>query len=201
MTLLTLAAIALAIALLFFSLKRLSAKETRPDAATSRPGQVLTPRPGVPNNKLILLKGADYEDLRRVVKGFCNRYNRTSYEMLPKIFRLPDDQAAIIFPYDTSFEMLCFLVNYLDAPLKTTWNATVTGWATDDRLASDVLIYLSPADTEHDNVWVTTPGNNAFIVSFANTGRRTPAPLADMTYRLPDIDTRLLADTEGEQFH
>ena len=64
-------------------------KKSKPaNENTDRPSEEYLPRQQRQNDKLVVVKGANYSDLIKVVKGFCNTYNNGEYLALPRINKL-----------------------------------------------------------------------------------------------------------------
>ncbi|MDN3580813.1 hypothetical protein [Mucilaginibacter flavus] len=75
---------------------------------TSRPLFNAKPDKQVPNDKLIIIAGITYEDVKKAIASFCNMYNQKDWAALPRLIKLASDKFAITFPYDTEFRILFF---------------------------------------------------------------------------------------------
>ena len=105
MTLQIIAALAvIAVAIIYFVRRQLS-KPPTPDTSTRRPDKSLWPVRKIANDKLVLITGAGYEDLRKVATGFCNMYNKDSYGAVMQLFDLPD--GTLLSAFHTILILTC----------------------------------------------------------------------------------------------
>src|ERR1700750_254632 len=76
----------------------------------SRPTEVTT-APKIDNDKIVVIKGANYNNIKKAIQQFCNMYNQQDYAAIPNLTKINDSLFVITFPHDLSFDMLCFFVN------------------------------------------------------------------------------------------
>ena len=128
------------------------------------------------NDKLIIVNNAKHEDVRKAILAFSKMSNEGDLTVVSRLFKISETASAITFPYDVSFEQLCYLVNYLKYPTDINYDAEVTGWAgtrqtdqwiTEKLVGKAVMLYLSDEDTEYDNVFMTTSDNTGYKLGFA----------------------------------
>src|SRR5690606_39859468 len=56
-------------------------------------------------------------EIDSILAGFCNMYNKESFQAQPRLYKLNESQFAITFPYDIKFEIYCYFVNYVHYPM------------------------------------------------------------------------------------
>ena len=130
---------------------------------TDRPDHGHKPTQLITIEKMRVVKNISLDEMKKVLAQLCNLYNQEAFIILPKLTVL-QDEFVITFPYDISFEYLCYAVNYLYYPfdfnLKTykpeikAWS-TVEGnqqWNTNEINGKMAMIYVPKWDDEHDNV-------------------------------------------------
>ncbi len=86
------------------------------------------------NDKIILVEGPIYNEVKSACMDFCNQYNKENYNVIIKIIRLDPTTSLLVFPYEIDFNSYCYLVNYLEFPINQKYNAKVTGWLTSKRI-------------------------------------------------------------------
>ncbi|MGC4038225.1 MAG: hypothetical protein QM764_19840 [Chitinophagaceae bacterium] len=155
---------------------RLIKKVPQPELINSRPSSDQLPVIVKENDKLVVAKGIYLEDIRSVLAGFCNLYNKEKYQALPRMTQISEKEFAFTFPYDIDFEIYCYFINYLYYPMEVKWTVDVTGWTTG--IASDkripekavgkkMMLFIPANDTEGDNVYMTTEDNIGYKLGFA----------------------------------
>ena len=141
----------------------------------SRPTDSSTP-PTVDNDKIVIIKGANYNDIKKAIQQFCNIYNQQGYVAIPNLTKIRDNEFAITFPHDLAFDMFCFFVNYLYYPNNIFYKADIKAWTTtkptdtwitDKSANKKVMLYIPADDEEHDNVYLTTQDNIGYKLGFA----------------------------------
>ena len=85
-------------------------------------------------------------------------------ENMTKLWKISDTETLVTFPYDISFEIFCYLINFLVYPFSgigTQLKYNVRAWTTvknTDEWINDLyhnkktMIYVDKNDKEHDNV-------------------------------------------------
>ena len=128
------------------------------------------------NDKLIIIEGTNYEDIKNVITAFCKMYNKESIKVTPRLIKISITKFAILFPYDVDFEIFCYLVNYLTYPMELKWNVEVTAWTTTTKndiwitsttADKKIMIFIPPDDDEYDNVYLLTSENICYKLEFA----------------------------------
>jgi hypothetical protein len=169
-------------AIIFYALRtKVKTSEPQPDTDTRRPSQSALPTQTKQNDKLIFVKGISHADLKRVLTGFCNMYNKESFQAQPRLTKLTEGEFAITFPYDIDFEIFCYFINYIEYPMELTWSPNLTAWTTTknsdtwitERSANKkAMLFIPTDDTEHDNVYMTTQDNIGYKLGFALGGEK-----------------------------
>ncbi|HTE24042.1 hypothetical protein [Flavitalea sp.] len=195
--------------ILYVGWKRLNSAELQPDSDSARPSQLLLPTETRQNDKLVIVKDVAYMDIKKVLIGFCNMYNKDNYLAIPRLIKLMERQFAIVFPYDIDFQTYCYFINYLEFPLELERSLDVTGWATVNGSepgvipgikGKKIMLFIPTLDTEHDNVYVTTDNNMGFKLGFA-VGKQIQLPgMPEKRYSSPAYIITELQDKEFEEF-
>jgi len=176
--------------------------EMQRDRDTTRPSTAALPAQIKNNDKLAIVKNVSYADLKSVVTGFCNTYNKKNDQAQPRLTKLSEQEFAITFPFDIDFEIYCYFINYLKYPMGLAWTPDVTAWTTtkssdtwitEKSANKKVMLFIPSDDTEHDNVYMTTSDNIEYKLGFAvgeekqllDTPKKRYAPPAfDITFLL-----------------
>jgi hypothetical protein len=82
------------------------------------------------NDKLVISNNITFEEIDKILTGFCDVYNQESYKALPRLYKIDERQFAITFPYDIEFTIFCFFVNYVHYPMGFKKSFEATGWTT-----------------------------------------------------------------------
>ncbi|MEK7227852.1 MAG: hypothetical protein AAB681_00665 [Patescibacteria group bacterium] len=177
----------------------------KPEAVISKPAEY------IPNDKLVVVKNAQYDDLKKVLNDFCAIYNSDKLVVTPRLTKISDTEFTITFPYDTDFVTYSFLVNYLKYPKDIkSWNADVNAWLTtksSDQWITEksankkVRLFLALDDREYDNVFLTTEDNIGYKLGFAagETSQLLGSPKEP--YIAPTVDINSLTGKTSEDFH
>jgi hypothetical protein len=139
--------------------------------------EILETKPNVPveNDTLVLIHG-EYETIKKKLVAFCKLHNDTSSEIQIRLVEYAHNKSYLLFPYDITFEKLCFLHNYLSYPSNMSAALDVTSWITvykktdwvhEKMLARNIQLYTSETATEYDNVYAITENSDAFKIDYA----------------------------------
>jgi len=94
------------------------ANQKKEQHTTERPSSDKLPKQEVQNDKLVISNNITFEEIDKILKGFCNMYNqKDSYDALPRLYKINERQFAITFPYDIEFTIFCYFVNYVRYPM------------------------------------------------------------------------------------
>jgi hypothetical protein len=168
---------------------------------STRPSDDKKPTIAKENDKLIVIRNVNQEDVKKALTAFCNIYNKDSFVALPRLVTLSSDSFAIIFPYDTDFATFCFAVNYVKYPIDIKWQSQVTAWVTtkegDDWITDKsknkkVMLFLSDDDKEYDNVFMTTQDNIGYKLGFAAGEEKQLLQTPKKIYKAPTIQIKSL---------
>jgi hypothetical protein len=151
-------------------------QSNKPAGNTLRHNGAVLPTVEKTNDKIIVIDNADAANIKKVLAGFCDIYNKNDYAALPRLWQLTSDSFAVTFPYDVDFATYCFVINFLKYPMNVKWHAQVRAWATtkpgdswitDKSVNKQVMLFLAIGDTEFDNVFLTTSDNIGYKLGFA----------------------------------
>nr|WP_199158684.1 hypothetical protein [Pedobacter sp. ASV2] len=168
--------IILAIVAFYFIKVKILNQVVEPDNTTARPSNELLEKVESKNDKLVLVENISNLEVDSILIGFCNLYNKDSFQARPRLYKLKEDEFAITFPFDIDFEIYCYFINYVHYPMGFDrsfdvigWTTTKNGqlWITDKTVNKKVMLFIPPDDTEHDNVFLTTSDNIGYKLGFA----------------------------------
>jgi hypothetical protein len=197
-------------AIIFYALRtKVKTSEPQPDTDTRRPSQSTLPTQTKQNDKLIFVKGISHADLKRVLTGFCNMYNKESFQAQPRLTKLTEGEFAITFPYDIDFEIFCYFINYIEYPMELTWSPDLTAWTTtkssdtwimEKSANKKAMLFIPTDDTEHDNVYMTTQDNIGYKLGFALGEEKQLLDTPKKRYVQPGMEIFELTNKEFEDF-
>lgn len=199
----------LAIIIFYVLWTRIRTSESRPDTDTRRPSQTLSPTQTKQNDKLVIVKGVSHPELKQVLTGFCNIYNKESFQARPRLVKLKDQVFAITFPYNINFDIFCYFINYIQYPMKLKWSPDVTAWTTTkssdtwitgNSTNQKVMLFVPTDDTEHDNVYMTTQDNIGYKIGFAMGEGHQLLDKPKKNYVQPAIEISNLTNEEFEDY-
>lgn len=136
----------------------------------------------IENDRIIIIKDVNYEDIKKAVLQFCNIYNKEKYSVIVQLTQISKNEIVLTFPYDIDFATYCFLINYLYYPNEIFYKANIKGWATtrstDEFISKEnadklVMLYIPTDDKEYDNVYMTTEDNKGYKLGFSVGGLKT----------------------------
>jgi hypothetical protein len=161
------------------------------------------------NDKLVVVKGIDYAGLKQVLLDFCKMYNKRGLQAIVRLTTIDETAFAITFPFDIEFEIFCYFINYLQYPVEfksiihvIAWTTTKTGdpWITAKSANKNVMLFIPPDDTEHDNVFLTTADNTGYKLRFALGENELLLEMPAREYTPPPIGIDILAGQQFEDF-
>jgi len=164
------------IVVVYFLRSMFTNQKKEPFVNTERPSNDKLPKQEIQNDKLVISNNITFEEIDKILTGFCNNYNSKSYQALPRLYKLNERQFAITFPFDIEFTIFCFFVNYVRYPMGfkksfevTGWTTTKSGqnWITEKSANKRVMLFIPFDDTEYDNVYLTTEDNIGYKLGFA----------------------------------
>ena len=174
---------------------------------TSRPSMV-PPSQKSENDKIVVIKGAKYDDVQKAITQFCNIYNQQEFIAIPNLTKIADDEFVVTFPYDLGFDTFCFFINYMYYPEEIFYKADIKAWATtklDDIWIADksankkVMLYIPSDDKEYDNVYLTTEDNIGYKLGFAAGEAMRLLDIPKISYIRPTVTIDSLNDKAGEE--
>ena len=134
-------------------------------------------------------------------------YNQERIAATLNLVRVSDSEFAITFPYDISFPLFCFLINYMAYPENIFYEADVKAWATvrdneewitENTAGRKIMLYLPANDTEYDNVCLITEDNFSCKLDFSR-GREQKLENQLLAYSQPAIDNGQLLYKSSEE--
>jgi hypothetical protein len=198
--------VAIVVVLIFIAWSRLKNQTSQADIDTRRPSENVLPENTIPNDKLVVVEDVSEAEIKRILKEFCNSYNKKTYDALPRLIELSDKKYAVTFPYDISFEIYCFFINYLNYPMGFDRSFKTIGWATtkpndvwvtEKSVNKNVMLYVSDHDTEYDNVFITTSDNIGFKLGFAMREEKQLLKSPEKSYLIQPISQ---SDIENKEY-
>lgn len=208
-TLLTIIALIAITIVYFFYKRKLRSTVAGPDTDAIRPPETKLPSFEKPNDKLVIVKDINYSDLKAVLTGLCNLYNKENYQVLARLIKIAETEFAITFPYDINFEIYCYFVNYIKYPKEVEWAADITGWATtkkDDSWIPEeisnkkIIIFVPEDDTEYDNVFMTTADNVGYKIGFGMNKAKQLQDSPKKIFVSPPVTIQDLLGKESDDF-
>jgi len=186
-----------------------SGTKPKPDTDTTRPSYELLPKQEKQNEKLVIVDNISRTEIDSILTGFCNMYNKESFQAQPRLYKLSERQFAITFPFDIEFEIYCYFVNYVHYPMGfdksfdiTAWETTkhANGWITEKTANKKVMLFIPEDDNEHDNVLLTTGDNIGYKLGFAMGEEKQLLQTPKKKYFPPTIDKHTLNEIQFEDF-
>jgi len=147
-----------------------------------KPSLSLLPKSLIANDKIIWIENISKQEIHTALQDFCDLYNVKTYEVLPRLIPYSSTEYAIVFPYDISFELYCYLINYLSFPEKIEKTFPALGYCTLST-QQKAMLYMSNNDTEYDNVYITTDDNKCYKNGFALGKQMQELPTIDKNYQ------------------
>jgi hypothetical protein len=195
--------------ILVFIIKACMPAGQKPDTDTTRPSNKNLPKQEKPNDKLVIVDNISKTEMDSILTGFCNMYNKESFQAQPRLYKLNERQFAITFPFDIEFEIYCYFVNYVHYPMGfdksfsvTAWETTkqANGWITEKTANKKVMLFIPEDDNEHDNVFLTTEDNIGYKLGFAMGEEKQLLQTPKKKYLAPTIDKNTLTEKQSEDF-
>ncbi|MCF3112078.1 hypothetical protein LL912_25040 [Niabella sp. CC-SYL272] len=190
--------------LLIFDRLELRTRRMRDRAEKGEPSDGMLPKDKVANDKLIVVEGGHEDLIKRIIRDFCGWHNREMLQVIPVVTKITDQQFAIIFPYDVSFDIFCSFINYLNYPkgygrrfYAIGWTTTrlTDMWITAESAGKQVFLFVSDADREYDYVFMTTIDQLGYQLNFSIEKAQLLEHTAK-TYHMPPFTTGDLAGSE-----
>ncbi len=117
------------------------------------------------NDKVILVKGPSFNDLKDACETFCKLFNKQQLLIIINLNKTDPRTYVLTFPYDISFKHYCFMINYLKfSNILGPYNH-INGWLTtsaEDAFMNDyivnkkVMVYLPDFENPSGIVFLTT---------------------------------------------
>jgi hypothetical protein len=198
-------------AILIFIIKACmpAGQKQNPNSDTTRPLNENLPKQENQNAKLVIVDNVSKTEIDNILTGFCNMYNKESFQARPRLYKLSERQFAITFPFDIEFEIYCYFINYVSYPMGfdksfsvTAWETTkqTKGWITEKTANKKVMLFIPEDDKEHDNVFLTTEDNIGYKLGFAMGEEKQLLQTPKKTYFAPTIDIKILTEKESQDF-
>lgn len=127
------------------------------------------------NDKLVVIRGTQ-DNVITAITEFTKLYNQEKYQVLPRLYSVSSEVFVITFPYDISFEIFCYFINFMPYPLGIDKGLVIIGWATtphkDDFVKEEYkntkgMFFVPNDDEEGDNVYMTTVNEKGYKICFS----------------------------------
>jgi len=180
-------------------------QKKEPSTNNVRPLDEKLPKQKVQNDRLVISTNITFEEINKILTGFCNMYNEKTYKALPRLYKINERQFAITFPYDIEFSIFCFFVNYVHYPMGfkksfevTGWTTTKKGesWITEKITSKRVMLFIPYDDTEYDNVYLTTEDNIGYKLGFALGHEKQLLDFPKLNFVKPQIEIEELVEKD-----
>jgi nitric oxide reductase large subunit len=128
------------------------------------------------NDKLISVKDVEQEEIKQVVRQFCDLYNKEAKQVFVKLFVVSEREFVMTFPKDIKFNIFCYMVNYLKYPHQVKYDPEILAWATtkktdhwmrDKIVGKQIMLFIPSDDREFDNVYLTTEDQIGYKIPFS----------------------------------
>lgn len=174
---------------------------------TSRPSEMRMPTKKVPNDKVILVRKASYDDLKQVITEFCNNYNQRRAPLVVELKKLSFNEYAIVFPYNVQFNTFLYFLYNIYYPKNVMYTPEIATWATAPagdpwiapELANKKLLIYIPQGEQTKTVYMTAQDGSAWQMGFAFKAQNQKLDQAPVAFRAPDSILNNLPDAPGEQ--
>ncbi len=121
--------------------------------------------------KYILISGASLSEIKKALQQFSNKYTDSEVVNDIQLYLSKDELLIINVSQEMDLEIFKYLINYLNYPEGINYNVNIKGFWTmesndeikEDRLGQRVMFYVSPKDTEYDNVFGIFKGDHKTI--------------------------------------
>lgn len=190
--------------LLIFDRLELRTRRMQDRVEKGEPSDGMLPKDKAANDKLIVVEGMHEDLIKRIIRDFCGWHNREMLQVIPVVTKITDQQFAMTFPYDVSFDIFCSFINYLNYPKGYNRRFYPIGWATTrltdlwmtaESAGKQVLLFVPDADREYDHVFMTTADQMGYQLNFS-IEKAQLLEHAAKTYHKPPFTTGDLAGRE-----
>jgi len=122
-------------------------------------------------DNLILIKGGAHNDVKKALSQWIELYSKVLKDgMTFQLYNSGNNSHIIQADKHIDNESFYYLINYLNYPEGIKYEIDVEGFTIGkdkNKLnGKQLLVYISPNDTDYDNVFVTTSENENFKVDF-----------------------------------
>ena len=149
-------------------------------------------------DKYILIGGPDKTDLIKAIKQFSNNYSDSGVANGLTLFksRLKNNLFVVNVSTDMDLERFKYLINYLNYPEDINYKIDIRGYWTigkEDKIKNNhidqrVMFYISPNDTEYDNVFgIFKGGDKTIKFGFAYREEYKIQDKKELDFNEPDL--------------
>jgi hypothetical protein len=122
-------------------------------------------------DNLIIIKGGAYVDIKKALRQWIQLYySQLDHDFSCQCYPYGHGHHIIIVDSRLDNELFFYLVNYINYPENIAYNVDIEGFTAgkdhQQLKGKRLLVYISPTDTEHDNVFVVTFEQENFKVDF-----------------------------------
>lgn len=154
------------------------------------------------SDRIVVISGLSYAEVEKLTGDFIKQYSQDKpLDVRFELSTIDSRDILVRFSDEITFDVFCFYVNYAQYPVGDFAEHKVIGWSglqkmnelvsSKDNIPSDLgsknaMFYLSPNDSEYDQIWFVTDTNENYVVSFAYHGKISPSS-EQMRYLAPKI--------------
>ena len=140
-------------------------------------------------DNLIIINGGEYNDVKKALRQWIDLYSdNLQNDLTFELYKNERGHHIIKADGKLDNERFYYLVNYLNYPERIEYKINIEGFTTakeqKELQNQKILVYISPNDTEGDNVFVVTSDNETFKIDF---GGKIIRVNGNKVYRVPDI--------------
>ena len=140
-------------------------------------------------DNLIIINGGEYNDVKKALRQWIDLYSdNLQNDLTFELYKNERGHHIIKADGKLDNERFYYLVNYLNYPEGIEYKINIEGFTTakeqKELQNQKILVYISPNDTEGDNVFVVTSDNENFKIDF---GGKIIRVNGNKVYRVPDI--------------
>lgn len=155
-----------------------------------------------PNDKMVIIVGADRELVEESVHEFCDLYNEMEYVAVINLHQIKDKVLALTCPYDMEFCIFCWLVDYMlnmddekNSPKVMAW-LTLPAENGADYSMKHAMLYRKENNDDYSTS-VTTIDNQGYMIEVGDDRLIKVDPV--MEYSEPPFSYEEISRHEGQE--
>jgi len=174
---------------------------------TERAADAKMPITKKPNDKVVLVRGVNYDELKEAVTQFCNDYNHMHYQLIAELKKPAANEVAITFPYDISLRTFLYFINAINNPKNLDYKADIVAWGTIEpgeewapaELDQQKMMIVIAANEDTGINYMITQNNLAYKIGYSFRSQLEKMSQAPVQYRKPDKDLKGIDIMPGEE--